>query len=330
MARSRRVAAAALILVASLAPRLASAQPVPRDPVTAEALFVEGKRLMQAKDYAAACPKLAESQRLDPSGGTIFALALCYEGGGKTATAWATFNEALSEARRDQRPDREAGALEHVKALEQRLTRVKVDVPHPVPGLEVTRNGAPVGQVLWGTAIPLDPGRYTFEAHAPGKQPWTWTTSIDRPGDVFAFPVPELSNIPPGVVAAAVVAQPPPSEPAAPKKRNWLGPEIALGAAAVTAVVGAGFAIAAASEWSTAQGDHSAARVNQASTAGTEADVATGFFVVSGVAVAAGGVLLALVLRPEDSAEITPPKSGLRIVPSVGIGSFGLSVGGNL
>ena len=45
----------------------------------AAALFEEGRRLMVAEDYAAACPKLAESQTLDPLPDTAFDLGLCYQ-----------------------------------------------------------------------------------------------------------------------------------------------------------------------------------------------------------------------------------------------------------
>jgi hypothetical protein len=64
----------AVVLVGSVA----SADETP-DAVRAAALFTEGRRLMAAGDYAAACPKLAESQALDPAEDTALDLGLCYQ-----------------------------------------------------------------------------------------------------------------------------------------------------------------------------------------------------------------------------------------------------------
>jgi hypothetical protein len=50
----------------------------------ATALFDEGRRVMAENHYAEACPKLAESERLAPSGGTLINLADCYEHAGLT------------------------------------------------------------------------------------------------------------------------------------------------------------------------------------------------------------------------------------------------------
>ncbi len=68
--------AGALALVLSAG--VASADEAP-DAVRAGTLFAEGRQLMAAGDYAAACPKLAESQALDPAADTALDLGICYQ-----------------------------------------------------------------------------------------------------------------------------------------------------------------------------------------------------------------------------------------------------------
>ena len=83
---------------------------------TAEALVADGRRLMAAGEFAAACPKFAASQRLEPNGGAGFELADCYERLGRTASAWAEFKSAASAARSAGSKEREqlAGLLERI------------------------------------------------------------------------------------------------------------------------------------------------------------------------------------------------------------------------
>jgi hypothetical protein len=142
----RFMSCAALAAAAATTTTLAHAQPSGQDAAVAQALFDEGKRLMQAGKFDEGCPKLVESQRLDPAGGTLLVIALCHEGQGKTATAWAEFGVALGEARKDKRADRETAALEHIKAIEPKLTKLRLVVSGKTDGLEVRRDGARVGE----------------------------------------------------------------------------------------------------------------------------------------------------------------------------------------
>jgi hypothetical protein len=69
--------------------------------------FDDGKRLAAQGRYAESCPKLAESQRLDPAPGTLMNLADCYENAGLTASAWATWLEAASATKQAGQVERE-------------------------------------------------------------------------------------------------------------------------------------------------------------------------------------------------------------------------------
>lgn len=152
------------------------------DTATAQALFDDAKKLMAAGKYADACPKLEESQSLAPGLGTQFNLALCYENLGKTASAWSLYLEVAGGARAANQLDREKVARQQAAALEGKLSRLTITVSDPPEGIEVKRDGKPVGRAQWGTAIPIDPGEYTLTATAPGKKAWESKITIDKPG----------------------------------------------------------------------------------------------------------------------------------------------------
>src|SRR6516165_6810017 len=71
----------------------------------AEALFRDGRTLYDQGKFPEACAKFAESQRLDPAPGTLLNLAGCYEKNGQTASAWATFKEAMAASHVKGRTD---------------------------------------------------------------------------------------------------------------------------------------------------------------------------------------------------------------------------------
>jgi hypothetical protein len=182
--------------------------------VAAEALFEDGRKLVAAGKYSDACPKFADSQRLDPSPATLLNLASCYEKLGRTATAWATFREAAGAANAVGRADYTAAAERHAASLEPRLARLTVTVAHPVDGMQITRDGEVVAHAEWGVAIPIDPGSHQITVSAPGYQTWASTISVAQDGAQATVAVPELQKLPSEPAPAPTTAPPPAPAPA--------------------------------------------------------------------------------------------------------------------
>jgi hypothetical protein len=150
----------ALLLVATSA----AADPTPIEKSTADALFRDAKTLMEKKQFDAACPKLAESHRLQPGGGVVLALAICHEGQGRLASAWNDYREALALALRDKRKDREDAARSKIAELEPRISRLTIRATN----MNVTLDGVALSATSFGTAIPIDGGTHVIEASAEG------------------------------------------------------------------------------------------------------------------------------------------------------------------
>jgi len=337
----------------------AFAQPSGQDVATAQALFDEGKRLMQAGKLDEACPKLVESQRLDPAGGTLLVIALCHEAQGKTATAWAEFGVALGEARKDRRADREKAALEHIKALEPKLTRLRLVVgSQRIDQLEVRRDGARLGEAQWGTPLPIDPGDHVFEARAPGKQTWSKTIPVKGEGatvdvtipaledEVAAAPVAKVAPVAP-VVAPAVVTTvppvptpPPPDSDASGARTTRLTLAAIVGGVGLVATgVGVAFGASASAKWSDAEtacpNGHCRAEAARkiGEDAGTSADLSTLLFIIGGVGLGTGVVLWLTapgVGGANSATGASTSKHGLHLTPLMTRESGGLMLGGTL
>lgn len=157
------------LVVVSLSPVTAWAQDSAVS-AAADALFRQGRQLYEAKKYADACPKFAESYRLDPATGSLLALASCHEAQGKLASAWAEYNDTAARARREGQNDR-AEAPSFARPTSNPSSRSSTSPSPPgteIPGLQITRDGVVLGSDALGTARPVDRGEHTIEASAPG------------------------------------------------------------------------------------------------------------------------------------------------------------------
>ncbi|HEY8076491.1 MAG TPA: hypothetical protein VIF62_20340 [Labilithrix sp.] len=238
-------AVAKLVFVACLSyAGTAAAQNAERG--VAQSLFEEGVRLMRAKNYAEACPKLAESHRLDPAGGTVFNLASCLEQDGKLASAFVAYDEALSRAKKDGNKKRADVAEKRMAEIRPRISRVTITVAKSDDAKpDVRFDGTPIAEQAWGLAFYADVGTHTITAEAPGHKPFRADVRLDANDQHFVnVPIllvdPSAAAPPPPVVPPPTDAHPPPKEapPPPPAPERGPLPWILVGTGA--ALIGAG------------------------------------------------------------------------------------------
>ena len=180
--------ASALLVLGALYTAPLFAAPNAAEKAAAEALFQDGVALLQASKADAACAKFAASEELDPALGTMLRLADCYDRTGKTASAWALFEEAASVAQARGERARETAARERVADIGKRLTKIKVQVAgSTLSTLVIKLNGTAIPRASWDSEIPVDSGDQVIESSAPGFNTWT--------GHVTAPPGPATTGI---------------------------------------------------------------------------------------------------------------------------------------
>jgi len=301
------------------------------DKIAAQELFDAASALTKQGDYAAACPKFEESQRLDSQIGTLFWLADCQEHVHKLASAWSNFVDVAERAASIKKLEHAREAKSRADALKGRLNKLILVVSAETaaaPGLEVRRDDVLVGPAQFGLPVPVDTGTHVIKVSASGKR--TWETKVESTGESNTFTVtiptlneePEVRAVgtgaPSGAATSAVVV-------AAPS--GWGGQKIAgaltVGAGAAGLLVGGvlgGLAMGKNGEidkWCrpddpmkcSAEGVALSRDVKTLGTASTAA------FIAGGV-LAAGGVVLFLTAP----ASGPPPKTGVSVRARVSAG----------
>ena len=158
---------------------------------TAEALFDAGREGMVAGDFANACPKLAESQRLDPQLGTLLNLALCHAKQGRTATAWAEYRTVAELASRAGEPAREREAEKQIRGLEGRLAKVRIRAPD---GVHIRIDGRDIGAPRpWERLFPWIRERIPWTHTSKGRKPYSQTFVVADAASESTLSVPTLA-----------------------------------------------------------------------------------------------------------------------------------------
>jgi len=339
-----------VLLLPVLSPAAAFAQQPKSDQAAATALFYDARTQMQKGNFAAACPKLEESLRLDYGIGTEFNLADCNEHLGKTATAWSGFLNVAAAAKAANQGAREKVARERARALEARLPKMIIEVPAPPAGIEVKRDGVVVGAAAWGTAVPVDPGAHKILVTATGKERWETTVSASD-NNTTRVTVPR--DLPNAAMAAAPVQTTKPATvapvtpavtaPATPVRENENPPQesfpepvvehsnpqrtvgwVVAGAGLVGLGVGAGFGINALQKRSQSNShcngdlcDGTGVKLRDDSI--KSGNISTITSIGGGVALVGGIILLATAPNNEERKATTAKK----VVPSVNVAANG-------
>lgn len=148
----------------------------------AEQLFREARAAMKDKDYATACPKFEESQRLEPAPGTLTNLADCEEHLGRVVQARDDYALAATGFPRDD--PRRAFVLERARTLEAQFAHLTLRA-RDLPATAIVRRalaqvgGTVVSPSTFGVKTDVDPGPTKIVVTAPGRQDRVYDLTLE-------------------------------------------------------------------------------------------------------------------------------------------------------
>jgi hypothetical protein len=166
----------------------------------AERLFREAQPLLEARDFANACPKLERAFALDSKLGTLINLAFCHKAQETWWLAWLEFRHAEVMAVAQKRSDRRDFVRAQLTEIERRakLSLVIVDNPRGEPLTEVLVEDRKVPEAEAGSVFMVEPTttvdrKFTFLAK--GKKSVDKLVRIPRSDKtVQHVPVPQMEN----------------------------------------------------------------------------------------------------------------------------------------
>ena len=214
-------------------------------------------------------------------------------------------------------------------------------------GLGITSNGSPIGRVLFGSPMPVDPGEYRVVAQADGFDEWATKVVITPDTLSTLVVIPPLVAKPRGMVGLAqsvsnpslgqtaelthtIPAQTPTDSRAFRRTLGYI-----FGTVGIAAIgLGVGFALAKEAKQSDRDSANACSKTSSCTTldrskidqltneAKTRATVANVGFVAGGVALAAGAILV-VTGWPKST-----PSARAQVQPWIGGRSAGFVVGG--
>jgi hypothetical protein len=170
--------------------------------------------------------------------------------------------------------------------------------------MAIKRDGAAIDRALWGTAVPVDPGKRSIEVSAPGRKSWSTTLDVPAEKGDLVVNVPQLENgtdvgSTAGASASGMAASDHDARASTSGGSRTLVGITILGLGAAGVVVGTVFGLSAKSKWQDAKsycvdgnGCYDAA-FPLADDAKSSATLSTVAFAVGAAGLAVGTIVLA-------------------------------------
>ena len=162
---------AAWLAAALLVPTIARADE-PTDLADARRLYAEGVERANAGRWRDAADRFGRSLAIKYAPLTQYSLGVAQRNDGKVVAALTSFRAFLAEPPADLTAPYVEPARDAIADLERQVVHLTIEVtPSGAQGLRVELDDEPVALVTLGRSRPIDPGRRTIEARAPGFVP---------------------------------------------------------------------------------------------------------------------------------------------------------------
>ncbi len=321
-----RLATAWLGLVCALSlARPAAAEETEADRATARSLALEGHTALQSQDFKTAADRFGRADSLVHAPTLVVDWARALQGLGRLVEAHEKYELVLREGVNQSSPKSWLRALEEAKkeveALKPRLAWLTVVLQEP-PEATVTLDGTTIPAAALGVRRAADPGSRVVRVSADGYEPHEETISLGA-GSEKSLEV-SLKKLPDAPSTAGVTVDS--AAPVASGSGRKILMYVAFGVGGAGLAAGGITGALALGKRSDLSSQCTPADDCPSSASGTLDDYHL-YGTISGVGFAVGAVglgagLVLLLTRPSDE-EPTPPATGLRIRPLVGLGVVG-------
>jgi len=317
------------------------------DRATARALGQDGQQALDSKDYRTAEDRYRRADKLVHAPTLMLGLARALSAEGKYVEAQETYNRMVREGLPPGAPDVFKRALDdakkEVEAVAPKVSGVTITVKAAtggdVPDPKVVLDEHPINAASLGVRRSIDPGSHVLRASADGFKAAEKSFSVLEGGSIDEPITLEKDNAAPAApIAAPVGVGPAPAgsvsltssstAPEAPSSgKHSALPWVAFGVGGAGLIFGAITGLLAVGDHSTlanncTNGTCPPKENSNLSSYHTMGALSTVGFIVGGVGVAAGVILL--VTQPKGDSAATPAAAaGFQIAPAIGLGSVG-------